>query len=160
MELPDRARPIEVVTECVVDAPLERVWEFHQSTRHLPLLHTRGPAVRLLRHAERVAVGGEFWVIFEPLPLLPVTLGFRHHVLEPLARFGETAIHGPFETFVHVHEFERAGAGTRVRDRIELLLPIWLGGRLVTRVTADRLVSAMFVERARALGELCREGRI
>jgi ligand-binding SRPBCC domain-containing protein len=151
---------VVLVLEQIVAAPRERVWEWFQRPARLALLHGANGSLRLLRHHERVELGGETWIELRLAPLVPVVLGFREHLVEPPERFGETLIHGPFRHFVHVHEFEPADGGTLVRDRLAFSLPILFGGSWAARSVASRVVRAAFAERHRALAAICARGEL
>lgn len=51
--------------------------------------------------------------------------------LERPARFVDRQVRGPFRLFIHEHEFEPAGNGSRMTDRITLASPVF--GRLAER---------------------------
>lgn len=72
---------------------------------------------------------------------------FRHIQYEPPHRFGEEMISGPFQRFVHVHEFESVVEGTRIIDHLDLVLPLWSGGALMTRAIVAPIVRHKFAYR-------------
>jgi hypothetical protein len=103
---------MEFCFEQVVEAPIERVFGFHASPTHLALLHRDCTTFRLLHHDGDVRPGCTTWFEEKLAGFLPVVLGFRHVTYEPPLRFAEELIHGPYDRFIHVHEFaNHAGPG-------------------------------------------------
>ena len=47
----------------------------------------------------------------------------RHTAFARNRCFEDRQIAGPFEEWIHRHEFERAGSGTRLTDRVHFRLP-------------------------------------
>ncbi len=144
-------RTREFCFEAHVPEPLGRVFALHEDPEHLVLLHRQGTAVRMLHHDGHVRVGAETWIEFNLGGLVPVVMGFWHIVYDPPRRFGERMIHGPFACFVHIHEFEVAGEGTTVRDRLQVAVPWQYGGDWALRWLMGPLLSRVFVRRGRAL---------
>ncbi len=79
---------------------------------------------------------------------------FKHVLLEPPHRFGEEMVRGPFRHLRHVHEFEEVPGGTLVRDRLDLSLPVWLGGTLAERWVAGPRIRRVFRQRQEAMAKL------
>ena len=75
-------------------------------------------------------------------------------VYEPDCRFGETLIHGPFERFTHLHEFDETAEGTVVRDILEVQLSWQYGGRFATQHLVANALNSAFDFRQRSLREL------
>jgi ligand-binding SRPBCC domain-containing protein len=151
---------MELCFEHVVEAPVERVFAFHASPAHLATLHRDSTAFRLLHHDGDVRPGSTTWFEQKLTGFLPVVLGFRHVTYEPPRRFGEELIHGPYDRFVHVHEFEPHPRGTLVRDRLELAVPWQYGGTLVLRLLVAPRIRAAFVARQAALRTLVSRGAL
>ena len=120
-------------------ALLERL----QDSRHFRLLSHEGH----IRPGARVSVRnrlGPLWLTFV----------FEHVLYEPPARFGEELVRGPFKRLRHVHEFEDRPGGTLVRDRLEITLPLWLGGSMAERWIAGPRIRALFARRQEALARI------
>jgi len=78
-----------------------------------------------------------------------------HTAYEKDRLFVDEQIHGPFAKWVHRHEFEAAGAKTRLTDRIAYELP---GGSLVNMLlswTVSLGLRNMFAHRHRVTKEVC-----
>jgi len=151
---------VNLVFETTVPAPREGVFAFHATPANLPVLLAGWAGFRLLRHDGSVRPGSETWTVQSVAGIVPLAMGFRHGPWEPPARFEEGMIHGPFARFHHRHEFEECPEGTRVRDRIEILLPWWFGAAFSTRRTVGPALRRFFAFRHASLGRLARSGAL
>jgi ligand-binding SRPBCC domain-containing protein len=141
--------------ETLLPVSRDNVFRFFQNPTRLELLHPGWPRVRLLHYENQVRIGGETWVEVTVARCIPTVLGFRHTLLEPPARFGEVAIHGPFSRFTHIHEFIARDGITVVRDLLEVCWPWHFGGKAVEGYSVAPALRRMFKERAEVLAGLC-----
>src|SRR5512133_1365268 len=137
--------------EQIVPVARERVFGFFEHPQRLELLHAGCSRIRLLHHETQVRVGAETWVEVTVAGFIPIVMGFRHTLFEAPIRFGEEAIHGPFSTFTHLHEFMAQGENTAVRDVLDLRLPWQYGGEAAMRHSVASTIRRMFQGRAEAL---------
>lgn len=149
---------MEFSFEQVIPAPLGNVFAFHKTPSYLKVLMRDWPTFRLLHHEGSVLPGRSVWIEEMIAGCIPVVLGFRHTIYEPPCRFGEELIHGPFNRFVHVHEFEDQGGGTLVRDRLLISLPRYYGGALGMRWLVAPKIRQVFEYRQQALHRLAEQG--
>ena len=152
--------PVKFVFRQWIDAPRETVFAFFRNPRCLPLLHVKEKHIRVLRHGSDVTPGAETWAEVTMFGILPVVLGFRHHIFEPPFRFGETLVHGPFKTFTHIHNFYERDGGTEVVDELEVDLPWFYGGALGVRLFVIRGLTRSFAIRHRELTDLAERGEL
>ena len=137
------------------------VFAFHEYPAHLDFLMAGWKPFRLLHHHGSITPGCEVWIEENTLGIIPVALGYRHHVYEPPIRFGERLIHGPFSEFTHIHEFIDDGhGGTTVRDHLEVRLPWQYGGEPAMKLIAARRIRQAFATRGRNLQRLAEDGAI
>ena len=104
--------------EFQVDAPIERVAEFHRSTKALKLL-TPPPLYVQFNNLQPLFEGSvaDFTLWFGPLPINWVAV---HSEVNPLEGFTDTQVKGPFETWVHRHTFRSLDHNTcEVIDEIQ-----------------------------------------
>lgn len=104
--------------EFQVNAPVERVADFHRSTEALKAL-TPPPLFVKFNHLEPLGEGSkaDFTLWFGPLPIRWVSI---HSDVNPTEGFTDTQVQGPFETWIHRHSFESIdGGSTKVVDEIE-----------------------------------------
>ena len=133
---------------------LATVFKFHENPSHLALLQKGRKSFRLLRHDGNIAPGSMTWFQETIGGLIPVTMGFRHTILEPPHRFTEEMAHGPFRYFEHTHEFVASVAGSDVIDILELSLPWYYGGERATRRLVAPVIQKVFEHRHAALGQV------
>jgi ligand-binding SRPBCC domain-containing protein len=103
----------------IIDAPVETVFAFHQRDEALTLLSPPFPPVKITR------TGG-----LEPGARVELRSGrflwvARHTVFEQDRLFVDEQVEGPFQLWIHRHEFEDLGDTTRLTDRVEYR--IWGG---------------------------------
>ena len=107
----------------LIDAPVDRVFSFHERPDALNLLSPAFPPVKMLSSTGGIKEGAIVELRIGPIPWTAKHTGYQKNQL-----FVDEQIRGPFALWVHRHEFRMEGSGTRLTDSIEFLLP---GGRLV-----------------------------
>jgi ligand-binding SRPBCC domain-containing protein len=104
--------------EFQVNAPVERVAEFHRSTQALKSL-TPPPLFISFNHIDPLGEGSraDFTMWLGPIPIRWIAI---HSDVNLMGGFTDTQIEGPFQTWVHRHSFERInGNSTMVIDTID-----------------------------------------
>lgn len=104
--------------EFQVNAPVERVAEFHRSTQVLKLL-TPPPLFVSFNHVDPLGEGSiaDFTLWLGPLPIHWVAV---HSDVNLLEGFTDTQVEGPFRMWVHRHKFERINDDTtKIIDEIK-----------------------------------------
>ncbi|MBD2516597.1 cyclase [Nostoc sp. FACHB-973] len=107
----------------LINAPAEVVWKFHERPDILQLLTPPWQPLQVVRRDGGLDVGAitEFRLFLGPLPL---TWLARHTEYEKYRLFTDEQISGPFESWVHRHEFEPQDADkTRLTDAISFSMP-------------------------------------
>ncbi|MEH1870843.1 SRPBCC family protein [Nostoc sp.] len=106
----------------VINAPPEVVWKFHERADILQLLNPPWQPVQIVRREGGLNVGAitEFRLFLGPLPL---TWLARHTEYEKYRLFTDEQISGPFESWVHRHEFEPENGKTKLTDAISFSMP-------------------------------------
>ena len=106
----------------VINAPPEVVWKFHERPDILQLLNPPWQPVQVVRREGGLNVGAitEFRLFLGPLPL---TWLARHTEYEKYRLFADQQISGPFESWVHRHEFEPENGKTKLTDAISFSMP-------------------------------------
>ena len=127
----------------IINASPEVVWKFHERPDILQLLNPPWQPVQVVRREGVLNVGAitEFRLFLGPLPL---TWLARHTECEKYRLFTDEQISGPFESWVHRHEFESENGKTRLTDAISFSMP---GGGTVEFVSGWLLqvqLEAMF----------------
>ncbi|MBD0265550.1 MAG: cyclase [Tolypothrix sp. Co-bin9] len=106
----------------VINAPVEVVWKFHERPDILQLLTPPWQPVQVMRREGGLDVGAitEFRLF---LGLLPLTWLARHTECEEYRLFTDEQISGPFECWVHRHQFEPENGKTKLTDAIAFSIP-------------------------------------
>ena len=96
--------------EFLVNAPIEKVAEFHSSTMALKIL-TPPPLFVKFNHLEPMGEGSraDFTMWFGPIPIHWVAV---HSAVDPIEGFTDTQVEGPFKTWIHRHTFNRLSDDT------------------------------------------------
>lgn len=108
----------EFVRSVLIDAPVDDVFRFHEREDALSLLAPAFPPVRVISRTGRIETGARV-----ELRVGVFRWAALHTSFEKNRLFEDRQIRGPFAKWVHRHEFEAAGARTRLTDRIEYELP-------------------------------------
>lgn len=78
---------------------------------------------------------------------LPIRWRTRIEIFEPLVRFVDVQLRGPYRLWHHTHEFEARGDATLVRDRVRWALPFGPFGDLARRLFVARDLDRIFAYR-------------
>ena len=123
----------------LINAPVNRVWEFHERPDILTLLTPPWQPVEVLRREGGLGVGAisEFRLWLGPIPIDWLA---RHTECEPYQYFVDEQIKGPMQSWVHRHQFQGENGQTRLTDSInyelltgtplETILGLWVNSRL------------------------------
>ena len=106
----------------IINASPEVVWRFHERQDILQLLNPPWQPVQVVRREGGLDVGAitEFRLFLGPLPL---TWLARHTECERYRLFIDEQISGPFESWVHKHQFELENGKTKLTDVISFSMP-------------------------------------
>lgn len=138
------------VRSVIIDAPIERVFAFHERSDALKLLTPAFPPVRVVHQSGGIRNGARVELRVGFLRWLALHSGYELN-----RQFIDEQIEGPFRSWVHRHEFEDVGGRTRLTDRVEYLLP---GGPLVERLLSylvGPMLGRMFRHRHRITKQNC-----
>ena len=149
-----------------VRAPLEEVWEFHSTTDGLEALtpdwmgltveSVRGPDGEA--DPETLGEGTEISMSSQPLGVAPAQRWISRitdrREGEGYRMFRDDMLGGPFDLWIHTHEFYGDGNETVLIDTVEYELPV--GGPLRDRVDSAAIVGfePMFRYRHRKTKEI------
>ncbi len=137
-----------------IDAPVQRVWQFHEREDALELLSPPWAKPRIVARNGRLATGSriEMQLPAGPFHMRWLALHVDH---EDFHHFTDEQIAGPFRYWKHEHRFETEKNGTRLTDSVEFRLPFspvsdWLLAWFVKLPLA-----AMFRHRHRITKQQC-----
>ena len=108
------------IQSTIVNAPVEKVFAFHEREDALALLTPPFPPAKLIsKSASGLAPGTRVVLRVGFLRWVALHTDYRKNEL-----FVDEQVSGPFAKWIHRHEFAEAGAGqTQLTDRIEYQLP-------------------------------------
>jgi ligand-binding SRPBCC domain-containing protein len=138
------------VRSVIINAPVERVFAFHERPDALTRLSPSFPSVRVLRKTGGLEPGSRVELRVGPFPWVAL-----HTEYEKNRLFVDEQIRGPFLRWVHRHEFEDLGDRTRLTDRVDYRLR---GGTIVEALAGGlvkRGLSRMFEGRHSATKRFC-----
>jgi ligand-binding SRPBCC domain-containing protein len=141
----------------IINAPIEVVWQFHERPDILQLLTPPWQPLQAVRRQGGLEEGAimEFRLF---LGILPLTWLARHTKYEKYRLFVDEQISGPFESWIHRHEFTPENGKTRLTDAISFAMP----GGDVTELISGWLVQlqleAMFRYRHYVTKRECESG--
>jgi ligand-binding SRPBCC domain-containing protein len=141
---------VTFVKSVLIAAPVEAVFRFHERDDALALLSPAFPPVRMISSTGGIKTGARV-----ELRVGVFSWAALHTAYEKNRLFVDEQIRGPFAKWVHRHEFEAAGAGTRLTDRIAYELS---GGFLVNILfgwTVRLGLHNMFAHRHRVTKTVC-----
>ncbi|HEY3779617.1 MAG TPA: SRPBCC family protein [Fimbriimonadaceae bacterium] len=140
--------------ETLVAAPLEDVFEFFSKAENLEKLTP--PSLRFhvvsalpieMRPGARIQYRLRLFGI-------PFKWESEITVWEPLVRFCDVQIKGPYKKWEHEHSFQRDGERTLMKDVVDYAVPGWSIAPLVHALFVRWQVKHIFAYRGKVIGEM------
>ena len=138
----------------LIDAPVEKVWQFHERKDILDILTPPWQPVKVIRREGGLGVGAisEFRIM---LLVIPVRWLAEHIECQTNQIFVDTQVSGPMKSWLHRHQFTTESGQTRLTDSIEYEIPGgWLAEFLLGWWVNSRLKD-MFRYRHQVTKEYC-----
>ncbi len=153
-ELPDSSyldgRPVRRVLEqeTWIDAPLEEVYAFFSKPQNLGAMTPGTMSFEIISELpETMSPGTEIEYVIRLGPV-PMKWKTRIEQVDPLERFVDTQLKGPYASWHHEHVFERHGDRTRMVDRVHFAAPFGPLGWIAERLFVQPQLEAIFGYRA------------
>ncbi len=127
--------------EMVVARGLEETFAFFSDARNLEALTPPWVGFEILTPTPIEMRSGT--LIDYRIRVHGVPLKWRTEIVvwEPLSRFVDVQVRGPYRWWLHTHRFEACGAGTRVIDEVEYRAPLsWISHTLMVSRDVTRIV--------------------
>ena len=139
------------VRETLLDAPVQRVWDFHAGPDALARLSPPGGEVRIesfhpVEEGRQVVLS----VRLAPLPLR-VRWVARYERVDPPHRFVDVALSSPFPRWEHHHLFIDVGGRCLARDEVHYDVPLGAVGALLGGPFVEAALRRQFDHRHRVL---------
>ena len=150
----------QLKTRQVVNAPIERVWEFFSRPDNLNLLTPSSLDFRILSGDERDMHNGQ--IISYSIRILPlVRVGWVTEIkhVVPLQSFVDEQRIGPYRLWHHTHEFRQVEGGVEISDTVNYTLPFGILGRFVHWLWVRRQLHFIFRYREHRMVELLSDTR-
>ncbi|MFZ4508053.1 MAG: SRPBCC family protein [Fimbriimonas sp.] len=132
--------------ESKINAPVEKLWEFHRSAEALRLLSPPGKTVLPIGDDLEVRNGARHHLQIQVGPMKLNWIALLSEV-EPPFGFTDTAIKSPFKFWRHRHEFIADGEHSILRDHVDYALPFGIFGELANKLFVGKDIDAMFAHR-------------
>ncbi|HLI49794.1 MAG TPA: SRPBCC family protein, partial [Chthonomonas sp.] len=140
---------------CEINAPLERVWEFHNKVDSLLLLTPPQLRPRILDPRPPMQEGSLYLIRISLFGFLPITMKTRIVEYNPPHSFTDRQEAGPFRRWQHAHRLEALNPNqTRLCDTVEYELPLGGVGAMGERIWVRRRVEELFAYRHRRTKEV------
>ncbi|MBD2393689.1 SRPBCC family protein [Cyanobacterium aponinum FACHB-4101] len=106
----------------VINAPIDKVWHFHEREDILQILTPPWQPVKVIRREGGLEVGAtsEFVLMFGFINIPWIA---RHSQYEKYKQFTDEQIKGPMVSWTHYHQFQTEGGNTLLTDKIEYEIP-------------------------------------
>jgi ligand-binding SRPBCC domain-containing protein len=142
--------------EVLVNAPLEEVWDFFTDPRNLQKITPSDMGFRHKYEPDASKVYRGMILVYTVSPLLGIPLEWVTVISEvnPLVRFVDDQVRGPFALWHHIHEFESRGERTLVRDLLYYAMPFGPIGKAAHGLTVKKRTEKIFEYRRKALREI------
>lgn len=137
----------------VVPASVEDVWAYYADPASLAELTLPSLGMRLVKADLPLAEGSRLRFALRPRGFpLEVRWDARISEFRPPTTFTDRQVRGPFEHWVHRHDFESLADGrTRIVDTLEIGAPLGLFGRVAESLLVGQKIEALFDHRRRVL---------
>ena len=135
---------------CDINAPLEKVWAFHNSVETLFKLTPPGKHARLLDPPEPMREGVIYRIRVRQFGIIPITMHSLIHEYTPPTGFVDIQLpgKGPFKSWEHRHQFTAVTPTcTRLTDHVTYEVPLGVFGSVANALFVRRDLQAMFAYR-------------
>lgn len=108
----------EFVKSSLIEAPVDRVFAFHERDDALALLSPAFPPVTVVSRTGGIQAGARVVLRIGPLTWVAAHTDYQRNRL-----FVDEQVSGPFARWVHRHEFADEDGRCRLTDRVSFALP-------------------------------------
>lgn len=137
----------------IINAPLERVFHFHDDTNNLIKITPRYISVSFTTKGPQ-GLGQDIYLTVRHLGIIPTSWHVRITEYQPPHRMVDEQIKGPFASWKQIRIVEALSEGTKLTDVVEYELPLGWFGRLVNAIAVRKQIVGMFRYRQRRTKEL------
>lgn len=130
----------------VINAPIERVFHFHDDTRNL--LRITPPSIKVA--IETMGTPGlGYEVVLKVRQFGVFTMRWKVRITEyvPPTRMSDEQVSGPFAYWKQTRQLRSVDGGTELVDIVEYLAPFGILGRIANALVIRRQIEEMFAYR-------------
>ncbi len=133
---------------CEIEAPLQRVWEFHNNVESLFILTPPDKHAKLVGAAEPMRAGVVYHIKVRQFGIIPIEMHSQITVYSPPDGFEDVQAKGPFAAWKHEHRFiALSDTRTRLVDTVTYSVPLGFLGRIADALFVHRDLDKMFAYR-------------
>ncbi|MBI3735719.1 SRPBCC family protein [Candidatus Sumerlaeota bacterium] len=135
----------------IIPRPLSEVFGFFARPENLARLTPPRLQFRMLTPSPIAMKEGA--ILDYSIRLLGVRMHWRTRIAayDPPRRFQDEQLRGPYQFWMHTHEFEEIRGGVQMTDKVEYAVPLGPVGSLVHRLYVRRNLEAIFNFRSEAI---------
>ena len=141
----------------LIRRPLSEVFDFFADAHNLEAITPPYLKFRILTPAPIPMAAGTLIDYRLRLFRIPFTWRTRIECFEPMRRFIDQQVHGPYALWRHLHEFYETSEGTLVVDRVEYSIGWSLLGRMAHAAFVRSTLDGIFDYRRQRVSELLKD---
>ena len=148
---------LEFKTE--IDAPLQKVWDFHSSLDGLKKVTPKGVKVEILDYSPPLKAGSRFTLVIKRFGV-PIRWEVEYLTFDPPNGFSDRQVdsNGPFKNWKHEHRFiALSESRTLLHDRVEYEAPFGILGKIAEALFLKNDLESMFAYRHKVTKKLLEE---
>jgi ligand-binding SRPBCC domain-containing protein len=150
---------VNFVKESVINAPPEKVFDFHRLPDAFERLIPPWENVTIIQKADITRIGSQAIIEQKIFGLIPSRWVAEHTKYDPPHMFEDIQVSGPFASWRHRHIFklhtDDGDIKTILRDEIEFEPPFWIFGQLAAPFAIVPKLEKMFEYRHKVTKEWC-----
>jgi ligand-binding SRPBCC domain-containing protein len=141
-------------TETVLNAPLEKVFEFFSNAENLGRITPDDLGFEILTPTPIEMKQGALIDYRIKLGMIPMLWRTEITVWEPNTRFVDSQLKGPYKKWIHEHRFVAEGDKTRMFDRVDYEVPGFFLSPLIAKLFVSPRVNRIFRHRNQVINDL------
>ena len=140
----------------LINASVEKVWQFHEREDILQLLTPPWQPVKIIRREGGLELDAvsEFLLLLGPVKVRWLA---RHVEYERYKLFTDQQVEGPMQQWIHRHKFESKNGQTRLTDEIQYEIPGGFLAEFLLGWWVNSRLRDMFRYRHQVTKNLCQE---
>lgn len=130
----------------VIDAPIERVFHFHDNTENLLRITPPSTKVKIVARGP-AGVGAEITLAVTQFGVFTTTWTVRITEYAAPTRMVDEQVRGPFRFWKQERDLQTVDGGTALTDTVQYSLPFGVLGRIANALFVRKQIESMFTYR-------------